>query len=232
MADQQLAWLKDRFRSAVDDLDLDPTDQSGLLWSDDDILEYIDAAQAQFVHDTLYKHRLLELTVVANDPIIPLSDDVIELRGTKAYLVSSGTRLSEMNLEDTAVADDYGTDVDTNPFADQPPGTPRVFSLDIEADEIRLFPASDADDTLQVPAYVEADRVYNWDSSLDIRNRRHLRMLLDGIKARAYAKQDADAYDPNQAERWQQVFEQNIAEVAAERRRRARRPQTVRYGGL
>jgi len=233
MADPELEWLKERFRAAVDDIDLDPTDQSGLLWSDTDILEYIDAAHAQFIHDTLYRHELLNLTVVAEDPIIPLPDKVIELRGTSAYIVSSGRQISEINLESTAVTqDDYGATIGVNPFATQPPGEPRAFSLDIENDEIRLFPASDKNDTLQVPAYLEAKQIYDWNTPLDIKNKRHIRMLLNGIRARAFAKQDADAFDPSQQREWQEAFERDIQSVMGERRMRARRPQTIRYGGL
>lgn len=233
MADQDLVWLKDRFRSAVDDLDIDPTDQSGLLWSDDDVLEYIDAAHAQFIHDTLYKHETLELVVVANDPIVPLPTKVIELRGTAAYLVSTGTPVYEINSGELgAGSDDYGFDVAINPYADQTPGTPRSFSADIEADELRLFPPSATDDVLQVPAYVEGRPIEDWRTALDIKLRRHIRMLLNGVRALAYGKQDADTLDPSQAQRWQEAFERDIEQVASERRRRARRPQTMRYGGL
>lgn len=233
MADLQLQWLKDRFRSAVDDLDIDPADQSGLLWSDDDVLEYIDAAHAQFIHGALYKHDVLELVVVADDPRVRLPTRAIELRGTTAYLKTAGVLISETNLEGrVGFKDDYGVGVSASPFSDEPPGTPRAFSADFESDELYLFPASSIDDTLQVAAYVEGREIDNWDCSLDIKNSRHVRMLLNGMKALAYDKQDADTLDPQQAERWRQLFERDIQSVISDRKRRARRPETVRYGGL
>lgn len=234
MADTTLEWLKNRFRVDVDDIDHDPADQSGLLWSDDDVLEYIDEAHSQFVHDTLYRHELLRIYLPADLSPVNLKERVIELRGEVGYLESSGTPVHEVNANETGVSagDDYGTDIDVSPFKDQTPGRPRSFSLDIDEGKLHLFPPSSVEDVLEIPAYLEANEIDDWNLTLDISNKRHIRMLLDGMKALAYAKQDADVFDPNQAARWQVAFERNIAKVAGERKRRRRGPGVVQYGGI
>jgi len=233
MSHEALTWLRDRFRVDVDDIDLDPADQSGLLWKDEDILFYIDEAHSQFVHDTLYRHELLQVFIPAELSSVALPERVIELRGSVAYLESSGTPVHEINSDEMGVAsDDYGTDIAIDPYVEQTPGRPRNFSLDIDAGQVHLFPPSSVEDMLKIPAYLEAREITDWNCTLDIKNKRHQRMLLNGIKALAYAKQDADAYDPNQAARWQEAFQRDIDQVNSERLRRRRKPGQVQYGGL
>lgn len=233
MANPQLEWLKDRFRSDVDDADLDPTDQSGLLWSDDDVLEYIDWAHSTFIARTLYLRGRERMTVIANDPIVIFPDKVLEPRGTKAHLVTQGVIINEVNAGDLVRhTDDYGSTLEMDPYREQAPGRPIAYSLDIEDRRLRLFPPSATGDELDLDVYYEADEIDSWHCSPQIKNRRHLRMLLGGMKHRAYMKSDADTYNGEEAARWLAIFERDMAEVTSERKRRQRRPGTIRYGGL
>lgn len=233
MADTTLEWLKDRFRVDVDDIDYDPTDQSGLLWTDDDVLEYIDGAHSQFVYDTLYRHELLRIYLPAELSPVNLQERVIELRHGVGYLESSGTPVYEINANELGVpSDDYGMDVEVDPYKDQTPGRPRSFSLDIDGGKIYLFPPSDVDDVIKIPVFLEANEISDWNCTLDVSNKRHQRMLLNGMKALAYAKQDADAFDPRQAQRWELAFARDIARVNGGRQRRRRKPGVIQYGGI
>lgn len=221
--------LIERFRADVDDRAYDPDDESDLLYTRKDIEHYLVESQRRFVAETHYLHEVLRETVVANDPIVRLSRRVLEIRGRTAYLVTADVRLEERAANEIyAGGDDYGQTLGANPFSSDRTGRPLWFTADLDTDEIHLFPTPEVDDTLVFSAYIEAP-----DSCmLIIRNPRHINMLLDGMKAMAYRKQDSDAYDPNQAERWERRFQDNIDEVYSERQRRRRKPGLIRYGGL
>lgn len=233
MTDPTLERLKNQFRRDVDDIDLDPADQSGLLWSDADILHYLNVAQQEFVHDTLYLRKNLSLVVTAEEPLVVLPERVIELKSSKAYLSTAGVVINEVNRDDQLRhTDDYGATLVTNPFESMTPGRPYAFTLDMDERFIRLLPASATEDTLEITAYVEADELDDWNCSLDITRRRHQDMLLAGMKREAYLKSDADTYNREEAQLWAGIFEQHKSGVFDERQKRQERPPTVRYGGI
>jgi len=228
--------LRDRFRSEVDDVLPDAADDSAALWTDAEILVYLNEALLRFVHGTRYFVGRVELAVIADEPSVPLPHTVIEIRDEVGYLQTRGAEVREMAYSEfnSAVSDDYGFAVTggRSPFTTQASGRPRYFSTDIDANELLLFPPSDADDTLVLSAYVEAEELGGFDDALPIQNPRHAYMLLDGMKMLAYGKQDAEVYDPAQEARYRTNFEASIASVYGERARRRRQPQVMPYGGL
>lgn len=224
-----VSQLIERFRIDVDDIKYDPADETDLLFTDADIEYYFVESQRRFVAETFYLHGTIREKVVANSPIVRLSDRVLEFRNRHAYLETLGVSLEERNYGELInhVGDDYGMQVTTSPF-DRQTGRPRFFSADIENDRIDLFPTPEADDIFVAEVYLEAPCT----PTLVIDNPRHVNMLLNGMKALAYAKQDADAYDPRQAARWEEKFAYDIFQVGAERQRRRRKPGIVAYGGI
>ncbi len=224
--------LKTRFRRDVDDIQYDPTDESDLLFTSADVDYYLDEAHRQFVTETQYLHEKLTLYVVAGQPSVGLPDRFIELRDNVGYLVTADKKIREFNHNESGMPEsDYGLHVVDNPIFQTETGTPRGFSLDVSSNELHLFPIPDEDDTFQILAFMEPKDVSEVDK-FAIKNPRHINMLLAGMKALAYDKQDADAYDPRQAERWREKFEGFISQVQSERMRRRRRPGLVKYGGL
>lgn len=224
--------LKTRFRRDVDDIQLDPDDESDLLFTSDDVDYYLDEAHRQFVTETQYLHEKPTLYVVAGQPSVALPDRFIELRDHTAYLVTADKKIQEFNYNEAGTTeDDYGSSVVGNPIFDTETGTPRSFSLDVDSNELHLFPTPEEDDTLQILAFMEPKDVSETER-FAIKNPRHITMLLAGMKALAYDKQDADAYDPRQSEKWREQFEGFISQVQSERMRRRRRPGLVKYGGL
>jgi len=227
-----LEFLKTRFRVDVDDVDLDPDDSSGLLWSDDDILEYINVAHAEFIHDTLYRRGVIEVPVIAGDPVATLPDNVIETRHAHATLVSTGQEIREINYDTSHPVEDYGSTVNVNAFASDESGPPVCYTLDYESNTIRLAPVPETDDLLRISVYLEADELCRWTDRLHLRRMRHVRMLLAGMKREAYLKQDADVYDREQAGRWDAIFRRNVNQVYGEIKRRNEDVRPMRYGGL
>ena len=227
--------LRDRFRREVDDVLPDPLDDSAALWTNDEILEYLDEAQQRFVHDTRYLSTAVEVNVTAGTAFVALPDNVIELRDDALRLDAYDTTIYEraMNLLNRSTVDDYGTSAaGPSPLDNTEEGRPRHFSLDPDNNRIHFYPVPDTDSTARFYAYVEADPLDAWDDPLSITNRRHIRMLLDGMKELAYAKQDAEVYDPNQVERYRARFMYSISQVNGERQRRRRDPSPIEYGGI
>ena len=227
------AQLLDRFRRDVDDLDLDPNDQSDLLWSDEDVMHYMEEAHRDLVVGALYLHKVLEIPVNEGEAVSALPSSFLEMRGERAFLRTARTFVVEREQAGFSGAhDDYGQFVPSSPFVqDAPPGRPRVFTLDMENDQITFFPTPEANDILELPAYVEPPRIAVAEQ-FAFSNESHQLALLDGMKAMAYRKQDADAYDPNQAETWQGRFDAKISAIKWERMRRRRKPGQIRYGGI
>ena len=164
--------LRDRFRSEVDDVLPDAADDSAALWTDAEILVYLNEALLRFVHGTRYFVGRVELAVIADEPSVPLPHTVIEIRDEVGYLQTRGAEVREMAYSEfnSAVSDDYGFAVTggRSPFTTQASGRPRYFSTDIDANELLLFPPSDADDTLVLSAYVEAEELGGFDDALPI----------------------------------------------------------------
>lgn len=226
------AELKTRFRRDVDDIQHDLNDETDLLFTSDDVDYYLDEAHRQFVAETRYLHEKLELNVLAGEASVSLPVRFLEPRGKTAYLVTADRVIPEIDYDDHPQAhDDYGSQVVANPMFESGTGTPRQYTLDMESDELVLFPTPEENDTLHILAFMEPEDVSDV-GAFAISNPRHISMLLHGMKMLAYRKQDADAYDPRQAELWEERFNDAIAQVSSERMRRRRKPGVVRYGGL
>lgn len=224
--------LKERFRRDVDDVRFDPEYDVDLLFSEDDVDYYLDEAHHRFVVETYYLFEKLTLPVSKGIDHVHLPVRFLELRGDTVYLVNAGWALSQADHDSNRIAgDDYGAAVSYPPVFRTQDGTPRLFSLDIEAERLTLFPTPVEDDCIEMMAYM-APRPVSETGRFAMRDSRHIRMLLPGMKALAYAKQDADVYDPNQAARWEEQFQQEILKAQSERLRRRRTPSVVRYGGL
>ena len=224
--------LKDRFRRDVDDIPPHPEELSGCLWSDDDIFSYMDEVHRDFVARTLYLFEVQEVDYVAGETQIPLPRPILEVRGA-VYLKNEGTIVHDVNIHENVWSSDYGVLVPSSPMrSPNVTGTPRLYSLDIVRGEIAIAPAPLEDDTLLIPAYVEARVLGKNCNSLEVTNERHQMIILDGMKAVAYRKQDADAYDPNQADRWQLEYERKLQQAHGESLRRRRNPGEIVYGGI
>ena len=224
--------LKDRFRRDVDDFPPDPQETAGCLWSDDDIFDYMNEVQKDFVARTLYLFEVLEIPFSAGETQISLPSPVLEVRGP-VYLKDDGTILTDVNVRESVWTSDYGVMVPAGPTGlPATTGRPSLYSLDIERGTITIAPEPLNADTIILPAYLEAPDIDVGDDAITVTNLRYQMIILDGMKAVAYRKQDADAYDPNQADRWQLEYERKLQQAHGESLRRRRNPGEIVYGGI
>lgn len=226
----EAAQLVARFRSDVGDPELpgtgSTTDEDS-LWSNSDILSYIDQAQFEFARRTKCFPDFTNYTasVVSGEPWVPVKSIICDIRF--GVLNTAGTKVIPKTLSEveemTSVAS-IMTDT----------GTPQYLITDMEPRLGRLFPIPTADDdiTLAVYRYPET-HVTSVESKLEVEDNDELRLgLLHKVKALAYSKYDADAGDKDKAFLYERKWEDFIRMMEGFFSKKRRTPRSVRYGGI
>ena len=223
-----------RLRIDLDDLLPEGVeDDSAALWTNDDLTRYLEHAEQELLEDALTTPKTLELDVIAGEAEIPLPARIFKLRTGRGYLRNARYEVTHQNVADAfPPADDYGTPTGSSVFQTRTPGRPDAFVLDAEGGRLTLIPPPLEDDVLVLPAYVTQSLPLAERCKLAASNPRDVETILMGARAQAYLKQDADAYDPNRAEQFQEMFEQKVSQSRGRHMRRNRRPGVVRYGGI
>jgi hypothetical protein len=130
------------------------------------------------------------------------------------------------------MGDDYGS-VGSSASWEDSKGTPQYIITDMEKDKGRLVPIPIANDTLQLTVVrLPLDRVTKVSTALEIVNPRHQLVLLDGMKWRAYLKQDADTLNFQLATRFEASFRVRSEEVRLENVIKTKPGRAIRYGGI
>lgn len=189
------AQLIKQFRSEVDDKILDPADEDGLLWTGDDVLNYINRAQQALAVHIDYLREELQRQVTAGQSEIPLPLNIIDV--FSVYSVGQGRNLTFANRPrlNRRLRDDYGLQVQGNWRDDT--GDPRTVFLDVETGKLFLVPEPVSADTLILQVSKLPDEVTNDSTRLSFRRPDFAWALLPYMKKLAYSKHDSDAYNPN-----------------------------------
>lgn len=208
-------------------------DDPAALWTDDDLIRYLEYAEQVFLEDALTTPKVLELDVVAGEEIITLQERVFKLRTGRGYLRQARTEIHHQNVADVfPPADDYGHPTGGSVFRTRTSGRPHTFVLDADGGTLTLIPPPREGDVLVLPVYVTQALPLAEREALAVRNPRDAETVLVGAKAQAYMKHDADTYDPNKAERLQEMFDRMVSDSRGRHMRRHRRAGVVRYGGI
>ena len=208
-------------------------DDPAALWTNDDLIRYLEYAEQVLLEDALTTPKTLELDVAAGEADISLPARIFKLRTGKGYLRNARHEITHQNVADAfPPADDYGQPTGGSVFQTRTPGRPSTFVLDAEGGRLTLVPPPREDDVLVLPAYVSQSRPLAERCVLTARNPRDTETILMGAKAQAYLKHDADTYDPNRAEQLQETFDRMVSESRGRHMRRHRRAGVVRYGGI
>lgn len=207
------------FRGEVADVATPP------LWSDTEVLGYLDEAQKSFVRGIGgLSDRTSDITLIAvavGDTYFDLDPRILKLRG--AFRTSDGLPVAVENYTDMAK---YGWVFDGR--------TGPVKAIITGMDEVAVFyyPVVSIADELQL--VVDRMPLYTIDSvdvELEVAEPHH-RKLVIGMKALAYGKQDAETFDKSKQERFAQEFEAYIFKSKLERGVRTGKARSVQYGGI
>lgn len=226
--------LKDLFRREVRD------EAEPYLWTDADILTYINEAQNMFcrlaggIADAA-STDIIRVLVGAGMLIVAISPKILKLRDVRR--ASDGRNVDILNLEDLGTAGvtygGYGQQWGTGGAkVGTELGPTRAVVLGAQEDAIMLIPLPAEEDVL----YLVVDRlpinhVDYATHGLEIGDIHH-RSLLYWMKHLAHEKQDAETYDRGRSEEFRQKFVEYCDLAKAERDRRNHKFRTVAYGGI
>ncbi|MDQ8046832.1 MAG: hypothetical protein REI11_19670 [Patulibacter sp.] len=207
------------FRLEIDDL------EAPFLWTDAEVLSYIDDAQKEFCRKTdglsdATTPAVTQLPIAVGDSFLPLHPSILKIRGvTRA---DTGRTVEVLNNEDLAAK---------RLRFDGHPGRLQYLVIGEERNKARVYPLPNEAVQLQLLVFrLPLVRITAVGQELEVSDE-HQVGLMHWLKKRAYLKQDADAFDKLKAADFEQRFYAFCAEVKEEERRKAHKPRTVAYGG-
>lgn len=226
--------LKDLFRREVRD------EAEPYLWTDADILTYINEAQNMFcrlaggIADAITTD-ITHVPVGNGMLFAAISPKILKLRDVRR--ASDGRNVDILNLEDLGTAGvtygGYGQQWGTGGAkVGTELGPTRAVVLGAQENAIVLVPLPAEEDVL----YLVVDRLpinpvdYTM-YGLEIGDIHH-RSLLYWMKHLAHEKQDAETYDRGRSEEFRQKFVEYCDLAKAERDRHNHKFRTVAYGGI
>jgi hypothetical protein len=240
-----LGELFQRFRSEIDD------QKTPYLWSDADLESYFNWSLEELAKRARYfldQSTWSGLTVTADTGKITADlsnklDRILYIR--RAVLVSTGRPLmvrTMMQSDSAGTEDDYGKRfMDGSNAWETATGTPQIIVTDYYDDgSLRLGPIPTVADTINLWAYRLPLRTYEYEASktmtlkelAGIREHNHELVLLQGMKAQAYKKEDPETRDDQLAAASESEFVLQVESISNELLRRRHPVGAVRYGGL
>ena len=226
------------FRSVADDPELPGNgDASDSLWSDEEILRYMNMAQRAFAKYTeIFRDsstaEICNIAVTADNPIIDIDPRIIKIKRATLNSTKRKLRLVEHQWMDEGYSDDdYGVYFTGN-WEDKK-GTPKIVLMNWEKDKARITPISTVGDqiNLTVVRYPLIDIVEDTDP-LEVTQTEHQYIMLDAMQYYAYKKHDADIYDEQKANGFLASFKTLAQDVKTELNMKYKPMRNVQYGGI
>lgn len=225
--------LIERFRSEVHDTGDPP------LWTDEEVVAYLDEAQKWYcrlsggIADST--SDMTRVDMVAEEPFGDLDPRILKVR--YAARESDGREIEILNFEDIqnrpTLLPSYSRTPTYLTFDDTQTGAVSAMVTGMEEGKARWFYVPAEDDVAKLIVYrlplndIEPDNL----AALEIRPQDH-RILLPGMKAQAYGKEDAETFNKVLQEKHETTFIDLCVNGRRERERREHKHRTVTYGGI
>jgi hypothetical protein len=243
-----LRELFEAFRSETSDK-VEP-----FLWDDSDLFRYLNTALSRLARaDYFYDTRTWkDLTVSANDALLEPENDVRRIiRITRARLQSPAPSrplfaMTVSEYEEGVYFEDYGLRPMASSGWEDTVGIPRVILTDYDSHGLRLVPIPSVDVVVDLWAYrmplfdtrTQGDPgVWDWDADVGnvilegvggVHINEDERTLLVGMKAEAYNKVDADAYNDELREKFNNEFVLRLRDIQNRETNRRHPSRSVR----
>lgn len=205
------------FRSDVfDKADVDDAGNArDTLWSDDEVLRYLNSACARWASDTLALRRRFEFTITADNALVrfPYSE-IIEVLSIAFVITGRRRHLIEFDIDEGICTDDYGQAIHTQPDLDRT-GLPSHYTRDWDNQFLRLYPVPYIDGTLSVNAIVLPQELYPG-MPLPATARQDIDLIMLLVKKAAYSKQDADVQDLSRASTFENEYRRMVLDRRSE----------------
>ena len=220
------------FRSQVRD------EVAPYLWSDDEILVYMNEAQKMFVRLTngIYdvSSQACLVDVAAGEKYSSLHSSVLEIR--KAYYVDPSTsyrrELNIINLADTARLSSVDYGIYHNPGIQDTVGIVSYMLVGEQKGKVRWINIPDSNATVELAiARLPLAALSNDQQDLEVDDQHHIH-LIEWMKHLAYNKQDGDAFNPKTSIESEMRFRAYCDFVWKEWERYRHTHRSIAYGGL
>lgn len=220
------------FRSQVHD------EATPHLWSDTEVYEYLDQAQKWLVRRLrgLPDASTPEVTRIENiapgTVFVELDPRILRIRGVYDKDNRELDVLNTENLGSYTRGDDYGQP--TRLTLSEKPGKLRAVVSGMEQNKLRLVsPPQEEQQIRLLVNRLPLERIVEDDPPMKLEvDEQHHFFLIDGMKALAYRKEDAETFDRGRVEEFTATFEDYAFRARMEQERLEHRPRTVAYGGL
>lgn len=221
-----------RFRSDVDDplRGVPPNAvDAGALWSEVDVLNYMNSACAQWGEKTLPRYMTFSLKVVASKGgFVPYPTGFTLLDIRRVLLKGVPRVLSAANADDQIMTRDYGYPPPRMVPWETLQGIPQFYIRDYKENMLRLVPAAAVDDEINVTASFAPAPVNSGDI-MPFTEEPDLHLVMTWMKKLAYEKHDSDTYDPDRAAKFEAEFAARAMDRRYDLERRRRAPDVVRF---
>lgn len=210
------------------------TPDSDSLWSNAELLHYIDEAQKVFAEKTWCLPDATNFTSKISVGQKWVERDPLIVRIRSGWLQTAGREITPTNLVDIErgySSNDYGLS-SSNAWRTAT-GTPCKVVEDIDVGNSRLVPIPTAADTIEWAVYrLPLEVIDSTGASLEIDERYHYELLV-WAKRLAFMKQDAETQDLTRQRAMEQDWEGRvIPEASTYFRLKYRKLGTTSYGGI
>lgn len=203
------------FRSEVDDVVSENSDESDRLWKTSELLIYATEAADATARAVLSLTEQLSLTVTSGTATLALPARVLHIR--HAHLVTAKRILEARNLNELEAGDMFDS-----------AGTPSSYVADYVAHSLQLFPTPSANDTLLAQCSTTISEMLSESDDTPFVDAQDIRLMLTYMKHLAYQKHDAETLDLERSRTYFDTFLQESRTRSASVRNYRRRPGTVR----
>jgi hypothetical protein len=187
------------------------------LWSDEDLLRYLNSAAARLASDTLALRKRFQFAVTANNPLVrfPYSEVIEEIRvEVTSDVLIRPRKLDHFDIDQGIEFNDYGIVIWSMPDLTRV-GTPTHYTRDYDNTYMRIYPIPQDDTILVAYATVLPTELFAG-MPLPFSTMQDKDLLLMWMKKLAYEKQDADTLDLARAKNFENEYTARAATRASE----------------
>lgn len=192
------------------------------LWSDDEVIRYLDDAQLEFCRRTegigdTSTPEVVNVPITTGEILAKVHPSILTFR--LALRASDGSKIEIINHTDVRSW--------TNTT-----GRVTRMIVGLENGVVRWGTTPQEDDEANLMVYrLPLEDITDFDQELEIEAKHHIH-LVDWMRHLAYLKDDTEVFDKQASDRAEKLFSTYCDFVAAEQRRYKQKPRAVAYGGI
>jgi len=202
------------------------------LWADEEILEYLEEAQDEFIYITNGISAEVTLSFSADDSTVMMPEYITRIRSAENASNAPMTLYNWEEWSDASVDDDYSVSGINDQWRLRTAPVPTKLITDVETGTIRLYPIPEEDGNVILQVYRLPIISVVDDEEMEVTGRKQQRVILIKVRSLAYDKQDSQTYNPQQSDALNSMFEERADKYKTRKQRSTRRAKSVSYGGI